>query len=189
MILLRDGTVVTMDAARTVRRADVLVDGVRIVRIGRVKPPRGTRIIDCAGKAVRPGLIQAHVHLGQTLFRNQADGLDLLDWLEQRILRYEAAHDERSLAFSARLGIAELLLGGTTSILDMATVHHTESVLRAAEEGGIRYTGGKCLMDAVAAGPLHEETAPALEETVRLGRKWHGAAGGRIRWALCPRFV
>ena len=63
MILLRDGTVVTMDAARTVRRADVLVDGVRIVRIGRVKPPRGTRIIDCAGKAVLPGLIQAHVHL------------------------------------------------------------------------------------------------------------------------------
>ena len=122
MILLRGGTVVTMDAARTVRRADVLVDGGRIARIGRVKPPRGTRIVDCAGKAVLPGLIQAHVHLCQTLFRNQADGLDLMDWLEQKIWPYEAAHDETSLAFSARLGIAELLLGGTTAVLDMATV-------------------------------------------------------------------
>ena len=188
MILLRGGTVAIMDAARTVRRADVLVDGGRIVRIGRVKPPRGTRIVDCAGKAVLPGLIQAHVHLCQTLFRNQADGLDLMDWLEQRILPYEAAHDERSLAFSARLGIAELLLGGTTSVLDMATVHHTEAVLRAAEESGIRYTGGKCLMDA-GSGPLPENGASALREAESLGRKWHGAAGGRIRWALCPRFA
>src|SRR5437763_11287530 len=185
MILLRDGTVVTMDAARTVRRADVLVDGVRIVRIGRVKPPRSPRIIDCARKAVLPGLIQAHVHLCQTLFRNQADGLDLLDWLEQRIWPFEAAHDDRSLAFSARLGIAELLLGGTTAVLDMATVRHTEAVLRAAEESGIRYTGGKCLMDA--PGVLREETAPALAEAKALGRKWHGR--GLIRWALCPRFA
>src|SRR5437762_9430882 len=185
MILLRDGTVVTMDAARTVRRADVLVDGVRIVRIGRVKPPRGTRIIDCAGKAVLPGLIQAHVHLCQTLFRNQADGLDLLEWLEKRIWPYEAAHDETSVAFSARLGIAELLLGGTTAILDMATVRHTEAVLEAAAESGIRYTGGKCLMDS-GDGPLREDRSAALTETERLGRKWHGR--GLIRWALCPRF-
>src|SRR5438067_12720693 len=112
MILLRDGTVVTMDAARTVRRADVLVDGVRIVRIGRVKPPRGTRIIDCAGKAVLPGLIQAHVHLCQTLFRNKADGLDLMDWLEKPILGYEGAHDDRTAALSARLRIAQLPRGG-----------------------------------------------------------------------------
>jgi cytosine/adenosine deaminase-related metal-dependent hydrolase len=137
---------------------------------------------------VIPGLVQAHVHLCQVLFRNHADGLELLDWLSQRIWPYEAAHDARSLGFSARLGLAELLLGGTTAILDMATVRHTEAVLRAAEESGIRYTGGKCLMDA-AAGPLQEPAAPALRETTRLGRKWHGAASGRIRWALCPRFV
>jgi len=189
LIVLRGGTVVTMDAGRSVQRADVLVRDGRIEKIGRgLRAPRAKEI-DCSGRAVIPGLVQAHVHLCQVLFRNHADGLELLDWLSQRIWPYEAAHDARSLGFSARLGIAELLLGGTTSILDMATVHHTESVLRAAEEGGIRYTGGKCLMDGVAAGPLHEETAPALEETVRLGRKWHGAAGGRIRWALCPRFV
>jgi len=188
MILLRDGIVVTMDAARAVRRADVLVDGDRIARIGKVKPPRGTRIVDCEGKGVLPGLIQAHVHLCQTLFRNQADGLDLMDWLQQRIWPYEAALDERSLAFSARLGIAELLLGGTTAVLDMATVRHTEAVLRAAVESGIRYTGGKCLMDD-GEGPLREPGAAAMAEAEALGRKWHGAAGGRIRWALCPRFA
>jgi cytosine/adenosine deaminase-related metal-dependent hydrolase len=188
MILLRGGSVVTMDAARTVRVADLLVDGDRIARIGRIRAPRGADVLDCAGKAVLPGFVQAHVHLCQTLFRNLADGLDLLEWLEKKIWPYEASHDETSLAFSARLGIAELLLGGTTSVLDMATVRHTEAVLRAAEEGGIRYTGGKCLMDT-GPGPLPENGATALREAEELGRKWHGAAAGRIRWALCPRFA
>jgi cytosine/adenosine deaminase-related metal-dependent hydrolase len=166
----------------------VLVEDGRIARIGKLRRPAGATVLDCAGKAVLPGFVQAHVHLCQTLFRNQADGLDLLEWLEKRIWPYEAAHDEASLAFSARLGIAELLLGGTTAVLDMATVRHTEAVLRAAEESGIRYTGGKCLMDT-GAGPLPENGATALREAEDLGRKWHGAARGRIRWALCPRFA
>ena len=185
MIVLRGGTVVTMDAQRSVVRGDVLIDGDRIVQVGRVRT-RGARAVDCAGKIVLPGLVQAHVHLCQVLFRNHADGLALLDWLSQRIWPYEAAHDARSLRISAQLGIAELLLGGTTAVLDMATVHHTEAVLKAAEESGIRYTGGKCLMDA-AEGPLREETSASLEETQRLGRKWHGR--GLVRWALCPRFA
>jgi len=188
MIVLRGGTLLTMDARRRVLEGDLLVDGDRIARLGAFRAPRGARVIDCAGKAVIPGLIQAHVHLCQALFRNHADGLDLLDWLSRRIWPLEAAHDARSLAFSARLGIAELLLGGTTAILDMATVRHTEAVLRAAAGSGIRYTGGKCLMDA-AKGPLRESTAEAMRETARLGRNWDGAGEGRIRWALCPRFA
>src|SRR5258708_6386277 len=148
VIVLRGGTVLTMDARRSVERADVLVADGRIDRIGRFKTPRGAQVIDCAGRAVIPGLVQAHVHLCQVLFRNHADGLELLDWLSQRIWPFEAAHDARSLGFSARLGIAELLLGGTTAILDMATVRHTEAVLRAAEEGGIRYTRGQGLVGA-----------------------------------------
>ena len=218
MILLRGGTVVTMDVARTVRRADVLVEDGRIARIGEFKPPRGAGIVDCAGKAVLPGLIQAHVHLCQTLFRNQADGLDLLDWLEQRIWPFEAAHDDRSLAggqhaargrqrarpqarssqsgrharrrrgelgAQARDGLGELRIRcGQLGV----TVRHTEAVLRAAEESGIRYTGGKCLIDT-GPDPLREDGAAAMEEAEILGRKWHGAASGRIRWALCPRFA
>jgi cytosine/adenosine deaminase-related metal-dependent hydrolase len=187
MIVLRGGAVVTMDARRSVVQGDVLVAEGRVQKIGRVQAPRGARVIDCEGKAVIPGFVQAHVHLCQVLFRNHADGLELLEWLSQCVWPFEAAHDARSLGFSARLGIAELLLGGTTAVLDMATVRHTEAVLEAAVEGGIRYTGGKCLMDVVAGGPLHEETSSALEETIALGRKWHGRE--LVRWALCPRFV
>src|SRR5689334_19448142 len=107
-LLLRGGTLVTMDGARSIKRADIVLADGGIEKIGKgLRAPRGATVVDCAGKLVLPGLIQSHVHLCQVLFRNQADGLELLDWLEQRIWPFEAAHDARSLRFSARLGIAE----------------------------------------------------------------------------------
>ncbi|MFL5437904.1 MAG: 5'-deoxyadenosine deaminase [Myxococcales bacterium] len=190
-LLLAGGTLVTMDAARTVRRADLLVEGSRIARIAeRLRAPAGVTVLDCRGKLILPGLVQCHTHLCQTLFRNQADGLDLLEWLSRRIWPFEAAHDARSLRFSAELAIAELLLSGTTCVLDMATVHHTEALLQAVLESGLRYTGGKCLMDAPDSPEgLRESTADALAGAERLGKRWDGKDGGRIRWALCPRFA
>jgi cytosine/adenosine deaminase-related metal-dependent hydrolase len=190
--LLRGGSIVTMDRRRRVVEGDLLIrDGI-IEAVGKgFRAPPGAELIDCRGKAVLPGLIQAHVHLCQVLFRNHADGFELLDWLRKRIWPLEAAHDARSLRFSARLGIAELLLGGTTAVLDMATVHHTEQVFLAAEESGLRYTGGKALMDRGQGLPvgLRDTTDAALCEAIAVGRRWHGAAEGRLRHALCPRFV
>ena len=72
------------------------------------------------------------MHLCQTLFRGLAEDQRLLAWLRERIWPLEAAHDPDSLRASARLGIAELLLGGTTAILDMGTVHHTDALFEAA---------------------------------------------------------
>jgi 5-methylthioadenosine/S-adenosylhomocysteine deaminase len=193
-LLIANGTVVTMNAARDVLRgADVLVSDGRIERVGhRLPVGKGfRRIIDATGKLVLPGFVQAHVHLCQTLFRNQADGFELLDWLRERIWPYEAAHDAASLRASARLGIAELLLGGTTTIQDMGTVHETDAIFEAAEKAGIRLTGGKAMMDAGQGVParLRETAEASLRESARLCERWHGAGNGRLRYAYSPRFV
>jgi 5-methylthioadenosine/S-adenosylhomocysteine deaminase len=182
-----------MDPLRTRLDADVLVDADgRIATLA----PRGSkttaaRSIDISGMLVVPGLVQAHLHLCQTLFRGLAEEQRLLAWLRERIWPLEAAHDPASLHASARLGLAELLLGGTTAILDMATVHHTDALFEAAVESGIRYTGGKALMDTGEAVPpgLLEPTAIALRENDQLADKWHQAKGGRLRYAYSPRFV
>jgi len=89
------------------------------------------------------------------------------------------------------LSIAELFLGGTTTILDMGTVHHTDTLFETAAETGIRYTGGKALMDAVDGVPpgLLEPTAVALRESDRLADAWHDREDGRLRYAYSPRFV
>jgi cytosine/adenosine deaminase-related metal-dependent hydrolase len=137
-----------------------------------------------------PGLVQAHVHLCQTLFRGLADDLALEDWLARRIWPLEAAHTEESVYWSAMLGSAELLLGGTTAVLDMETVRHTDAAFRALERIGIRATAGKCLMDAPSApGGLREATDRALAEATDLCARWHGRAEGRLRWCFAPRFA
>jgi cytosine/adenosine deaminase-related metal-dependent hydrolase len=192
-LAIRGATLVTVDPGRSILARDVLVDaGGRIC--GLVEPGthvRGARSIEATGQVVVPGLVQAHLHLCQTLFRGLAEDRPLLKWLEQRIWPLEAAHDPESLRASARLGIAELLLGGTTAVLDMGTVHHTDALFEAAAETGIRYTGGKALMDAGENVPrgLLETTAVALRDGDRLANCWHEREGGRLRYAYCPRFA
>ncbi len=192
-MLLRGGRVVTMDASRRVLDADVLVEDGRIKTVGRSDrrtAGRSKPTIDCTGLVVLPGLVQAHIHLCQTLFRGLADDLSLEAWLAQRIWPLEAAHTEASLHASAMLGAAELLLGGTTAILAMETVRHTGAVFEALETIGIRATAGKCLMDSPTSPvALRESTDRALTESVDLCGKWHGAADGRLRYCFAPRFA
>ncbi len=189
-ILIANGTVVTMNDVGEVLHADVFVRGDRVEAIGTV-PDRADHVIDASGCLVLPGFVQTHVHLCQTLFRNLADDLSLLDWLRERIWPLEAAHDEVSLRASARLGIAELLLGGTTTILDMGTLHNEDVLFEEAERLGIRAVMGKAMMDAETGGNrfLRETLQQSLRETERLIREWHGAADGRLRYAVAPRFA
>ncbi len=184
-----------MDPLRTVLVADILVD--TDGRIAALVPPGDgpgasvQRSIDAAGLVIVPGLVQAHLHLCQTLFRGLAENKPLPAWLRERIWPLEAAHNPDSMRASARLGIAELLLGGTTAILDMGSVHHTDTLFETALETGIRYTGGKALMDTddgVPAG-LFEPTAVALRDNDRLADAWHERGDGRLRYAYSPPFV
>ena len=125
-----------------------------------------------------PGFIQTHVHLCQTLFRGYADDLALMDWLKQRIWPMEAAHTPASLAAAATLAASELLLGGTTTVLTMETVHDTDAVFEALEPTGLRAVVGKCMMDADSAVPsrLLEQTAASIDESLALAARWHGRA-------------
>ncbi|MFP5378289.1 MAG: 5'-deoxyadenosine deaminase [Vicinamibacteria bacterium] len=191
MLLLRNATILTMNDAFDVVEGDVLVREGRIVAVGEVPDGPVDRVIDAAGAYVLPGFIQTHVHLCQTIFRGLADDLALLDWLRTRIWPLEAAHTPASLAAATRLAATELLLGGTTTVLTMETVHDTEVVFEALEPTGLRAIVGKCLMDADALAPprLIEETTRAIDESLALAARWHGRAHGRLHAALAPRFA
>ena len=190
-VLIKGGTVVTMDAAERVFTGDVLVRGRRIEAVGRALTDAADVTVDARGCAVLPGFVQTHVHLCQTLFRGAADDLQLLDWLKRRVWPMEAAHDANSLRASARLGVAEMMRGGTTCALTMETVNHTEEVFRVVEESGFRATVGKCMMDKgdeVPAG-LREEAEDSVRESLALLERWHGRAEGRVRYCFAPRFA
>lgn len=181
-----------MDDRWTVVSGDVLVRDDRIAAVGEVGDVTvADRVIDAGGALVLPGFVQTHVHLCQTLFRGLADDLPLLDWLRHRIWPLEAAHSAATLRASARIAAAELLAGGTTTVLTMETVHDTDAVFEAVAGTGLRAVIGKCLMDVKgdAPGRLHQPLRAAIDESLALHRQWHGAASGRLHAALAPRFA
>ncbi|GAV21934.1 5'-deoxyadenosine deaminase [Carboxydothermus pertinax] len=190
-ILIKNGTIVTMNANRDIFQGDLYIEGNTIKQIGPSLSVTADKVIDATSKVVIPGLIQTHIHLCQTLFRGQADDLELLDWLKLRIWPLEGGHDPESLYYSAMLGIGELFKGGTTAIVDMATVNHTDSNFQAIYDGGIRAISGKCMMDYGTEVPktMQDTTENALNESVRLLEKWHGRDNGRIMYAFTPRFA
>ena len=190
-VLIKNGTLVTMNPQRDVLQGDLWIEGGRIRGIGRGLQKRAASVLDATGKIVLPGLVQTHVHLCQTIMRGAADDLALLDWLKQRIWPFEAAHDERSLRASAQLGLAELIRGGTTTVLSMETVHHTDVVFEEARRSGLRAVIGKCFMNVGSGAPkrLLQPARQAFGECEALYKEWHDTSESRIRLALAPRFI
>jgi 5-methylthioadenosine/S-adenosylhomocysteine deaminase len=193
--IIRNATLLTMNDRRDVVSGALVVADGRIAAVGReaeAHPGPFSRDIDARGGLLLPGFVQTHIHLCQTIFRGLADDLVLLDWLRQRVWPLEAAHTPASLRASTRLAAAELLRTGTTCVLTMETVHDTEVVLETLADVGLRATVGKCMMDAASAdvpSRLHEPTRRSLDESLGLHRTWNGAANGRLRIALAPRFA
>ena len=189
-ILIKNGSLVTMDASNSIVQGELLIVDGKIADVGGGGHSADV-LVDATDCAVIPGFVQTHIHLCQTIFRGAADDLSLIDWLKKRVWPMEAAHSASSIRASARLGIAEMIKGGTTCALTMETVNHTTEVFRVVEEMGFRATVGKCMMDKGDEVPaaLHEQTAASIEESLELLDAWHGKADGRIRYCFAPRFA
>ena len=192
--LIRGGTVITMNPQYEILQdASILVENNRIAAI----LPANSKLehshaetFDASNLVIIPGFIQTHIHLCQTLFRGLADDLQLLDWLREKIFPMEATHDEQSIYISAKIGIAELIRSGTTTILDMGTIHHEEEIIRAIGETGLRAFVGKAMMDINDIFPgLKESTNDSLRSTLALAERWHNSYNERIKYAAAPRFV
>ena len=95
------------------------------------------RRIDLPDHLLAPGLINAHCHAAMSLLRGAADDLPLERWLHERIWPMEAELvDEAFVQTGTRLAIAEMLLGGTTTCVDMYFYSH--AVARAFLAAGMR---------------------------------------------------
>jgi len=190
-LLIRSGTILTMNDRMEIVSGDVSIRDGRIAAIAPAIAEPHDRVIDARGGYVVPGFIQTHIHLCQTLFRGYADDLRLMDWLRTRVWPMEAAHTPETLRAAARLASTELLSTGTTTVLTMETVHDTDAVFEAVAKSGLRATIGKCMMDFDAQVPkrLQERTAASIDESLAIRKRWDGAANGRLRAAFAPRFA
>ena len=188
--MLLAGTVIA-DADTVIDDGAVVVADDTIVAVGEETtlreryPDHERRTFDL----VAPGLVGGHVHSVQSLGRGVADDAALLDWLFEAVLPMEAAMDAEATRAAAELGYLECLGSGTTTVVDHLSVNHAAEAFEAAIETGIRGRLGKVLMDQRSPDGLREETQAGLDESEALIREYHGAADGRIRYAVTPRFA
>jgi len=187
--------VVTADKnGNILRNVAVKIEGDKIISVRRFND---SEIESFCGEILKnenltliPGFIQTHIHLCQTLFRGLADELDLLDWLQKRIFLYENALDENSLRISVKLGLNELMRGGTTTLLDMGTLRYQDIIFDELINSGIRAFAGKCLIDVNGLyEPFSSSTNEEIKTSRKLAEEFHNVEDGRIKYAFAPRFV
>lgn len=175
-LLVSGGTVVTMDAGRRViEDGAVAVRGGRVVAVGaRAQLARryaAREVIDARGRAVVPGLINGHTHIPMVLFRGLADDLDLNEWLTKYIFPAEAKNvTEEFVRVGTRLGLAEMIRGGTTTYCDM--YYFEDAIAEETARAGVRGLLGETVIDFPVAD--NQTWAEAMRYSERFLRKWRG---------------
>jgi 5-methylthioadenosine/S-adenosylhomocysteine deaminase len=176
-LLIVGGAVVTMNRDRRVfENGFVAIRGGRIVDVGdatelKAKGYRQKRMIDARGKVILPGLVNTHTHIPMTLFRGIADDLDLQDWLTKYIFPAEAKNVTRDfVAAGARLGLAEMIRGGTTTYADM--YYFEDAIAEETRKAGLRGVLGETVIDFPA--PDNKTWDAALSFTESFVKRWKG---------------
>jgi 5-methylthioadenosine/S-adenosylhomocysteine deaminase len=175
-LLVLGGTVVTMDGGRRViDDGGIAVANGRIVAIGpRAEIERGytsRRRIVATGKVITPGLINGHTHVPMVLFRGLADDLDLQEWLTKYIFPAEAKNvTEQFVRIGTRLGLAEMIRGGTTTYCDM--YYFEDAIADETAKAGVRGVLGETIIDfPVADNKTNAEGMAYVEKFVS---RWKG---------------
>ncbi|MDQ3713359.1 MAG: amidohydrolase, partial [Acidobacteriota bacterium] len=173
-LIVRNGTVVTMNASKSViENGAIAVRGNEIVAVGTIaeitQKFSSARTIDARGKVVIPGLINAHTHIPMTLFRGIADDLDLQEWLTKYIFPAEAKNvTEDFVRVGTRLGLAEMIRGGTTTFCDM--YYFEDAIADETFKAGVRGVLGETIIDfPVPDNKTHEQ---AIVYTEKFINKW-----------------
>ena len=135
-------------------------------------------VLDGKGQLAVPGLVNTHTHIAMGLFRNYADDLELMEWLETAIWPTEAKLNDDYVRYGTQLGIAEMLRTGTTTFSDMYFFMNTTA--EVVKETGIRSVLSRGL---AGVSPTADQ---ALVENADLFRTWNGFDNDRIKVLLGP---
>src|SRR3990170_781479 len=141
-ILLKNAIVLTMDDDYQIfEPGAVAVQGDQIAAVGAeagiLQAYPDAEVIDCGGKVLMPGLINAHTHVPTTLLRGLADDLRLDVWLLGYMMPVEREFVSPDFVqLGTRLACAEMIRSGITSFADM--YYFEEDVARATAQSGMR---------------------------------------------------
>ena len=172
-LLLTNARIVTMDAAFTVHpSAAIAIAGGRILAVGDVAADySAAETVDCRGRVVIPGLVNAHTHAPMSLLRGLADDLRLDVWLMGYMMPVEREFVRPDfVALGTSLACAEMIRSGTTCFADM--YYFEEAVAQAAADAGMRAFCGETVLK------FPTPDAPSFEDGLAYARdfitRWKG---------------
>ncbi len=177
-LLLTNALVLTMDEQFTVHPTGAVAIGDGLILavgdIARDYTPAET--IDCGGRVLLPGLINAHTHAPMTLLRGLADDLRLDVWLMGYMMPVEREFVRPDfVTLGTTLACAEMIRSGTTCFADM--YYFEESVAEAAASAGMRAVCGQTVLK------FPSPDASSFEDSLALAREFIG------RWKGHPLIV
>lgn len=157
--LIKDGLVITMDNKREKRyeKLDILINNDKIEKITKEYQGEYDKLINAENKVVMPGLINAHTHLGMSIFRATNDNLTLQDWLTKKIWPIENNMTEEDIYYASLLSCLEMIKTGTTCANDMYFGY--KGTMKAVENTKIRIAMSRCLI-----GDVDKEGLSKIEE-------------------------
>ena len=180
-ILIKNISYLDIEKEKIIEHADIFIEASIIKKIGENLKVNADEILDGENKLLTPGFVNAHTHLGMSYFRNYADDLALMDWLQNEIWPVEAKLNAEDIYWSSMLSIIENIKSGVTTFCDM--YYEMDRVGDAALESGIRGVLTRGMTDVDGKG---EEK---LQEFDALYNNYHNRSDGRIRVVPAPHAI
>ena len=170
-MLIKNISVLDVIGGKILEHQDIYIDGQYIKKIGENLNIEDDRVLDGENKLAVPGFVNAHTHLGMSLFRNYADDMELMEWLGEKIWPIEAKLNPEDVYIGSLMSMAEMIKSGATTFCDM--YFPIEPVYRAMEEIGIRGAITRGMMDV-------EDGSISIREHKEGYKKYNGALDGRV---------
>jgi len=173
-ILFINAHILTMDENLTQHPAGALaVTGDNIIAVGTEneikKEYTAKETIDCKGKILMPGLVNAHTHVPMTLLRGIADDLRLDVWLQGYMWPVEREFASREfVGLGTSIACAELIRSGVTTFNDM--YFYEEEVAKATAQAGMRAVCGQSILKFPT--PDAESYDDSMEQAREYIKRW-----------------
>lgn len=180
-ILYKNINYLDLENERIIEDADIFIEGNLIKKIGNNLQIKASEVIDGNFLLMTPGFVNGHTHLGMSYFRNYADDLKLMDWLENEIWPIENKLTADDIYWSSLLSICENIKSGVTNFCDM--YYEMDRVCDATLISGIRGTLTRGLTDNDGKGK------EKLKSVIELYNNYNNKANGRIKVVPAPHAI
>ncbi len=187
-LLIKNGTIVTVNEEKEVlKNHSLAINNNKIYDIGPNnelinKYNKVNKTINAEGKIIFPGLINTHNHLFQTLLKGLGDDMVLSDWFANMTAPSAIHLRPKDVYSGARLGIAEAIHSGTTTMFDYMYPQPqpklTDEIVAAYKDFKIRGIVGRGMMNTGkqfgTPTEIMQSTQDIINDVERLVDKYHG---------------